>query len=454
MSSPAYESIIRAATETRNIDFKAAIEWIHASKCSRFEILKDIASMANAGGGHIVVGRDEPSLSNGSLTRQQANSFDPTEVNKFVHKYLAPAIECHVEEVMVDDDILVVIDIPEFDSSPVIFQLNGDCGDSECRKSPHFRSADIFIRTKAQQSQRVIDPDDMREMLKRGMRKAQNELITLITRALSSRPSVEEPLPLSPYDEEYEYEKREFFDPTFYPWVSFTGHFDMVVKPVTYVENRLDLESIPNKIREFRYIVTKNGVPDSVPYLDNHKVTNFSRGCRMLLQQIACRQYEAVSLQQSGLYRVTRIFMEDYEPNHEKTSAKLVDKNNLLWLDTFVQQITVFYLLARNIARALLRDPDEEIQIDLRVDGLKNRTLTTNAMDPSWRTRLATLSTAGTENVFNFPLRTTLRELEVDVVNIAREKCQKILWTFGLKDCGLATIQRKILRNSEPVALP
>src|SRR3979411_2131594 len=74
------------------------MDWIRSTRCERFEILKDIAALANVGGGgHIVIGRDEPALTSGSLTQEQADSFDPTKVNACVHRYLSPAIECRVE---------------------------------------------------------------------------------------------------------------------------------------------------------------------------------------------------------------------------------------------------------------------------------------------------------------------------------------------------------------------
>lgn len=71
-----YQAIIRGRTETRNIDFKAAMNWRTATKCVKFEILKDIAAFVNVGGGYIVIGRDEPNFTSGSMTKEQADSFD------------------------------------------------------------------------------------------------------------------------------------------------------------------------------------------------------------------------------------------------------------------------------------------------------------------------------------------------------------------------------------------
>jgi hypothetical protein len=168
LNNPKYLAAIIAAVETQVIDFKAAFCWQDATKCERFEILKDIAAMANVGGGLIIIGRDEPNHTAGSLDTAEATSFDPTEVNKVVHRYLASSIECGVELEIVNRDTLAVIDVPEFEPTPLVFQEIGNCGVDGCKKTPHFKQGDLFIRTKAQQSQRISTPPRGRRCRRRG----------------------------------------------------------------------------------------------------------------------------------------------------------------------------------------------------------------------------------------------------------------------------------------------
>jgi hypothetical protein len=451
--NPRYEAMIREATETRVIDFKAAMDWKLASKCEKFEILRDVAALANVGGGHIIIGRDGPSFASGSVTPQQAASFDPTLLNTDVHNYLTPAIECRVEIDEVDNDMLVVVEVPEFESSPLIFQEVGNCGVAGCKKTPHFRPGDVFIRTKAVQSRRVTDADEMRDIITRAVRKSRDELVTAMQRMLTSPQSVEEPLPQSPYDTEAEHEEREFFRPTFL-WLMTAGHLDMTVRPAVYRPDRIDLHMTPRKIVEYAAIIECSGIFDAIPFEQSHEQENFASGARLRLHRPEWRRVEAVSLHTSGLYRIVRAFQEDYEPDKDHQSARFVETERVLLVDTFVEQMTLIHLLARNIGRDLLDGPDEEIQIDLRIDSLAGRTLQANRLEPLQTFLMGLGGQQGTENVFKFPLRTTLRALEIDVVALARERCARILWTFGLRGESILSMQRSLLGRTEPTALP
>lgn len=445
MNNPKYLAIIQAGAETRNIDFKGPMNW-HDSKCTQFELLKDIAAMANTlGGGHIVVGREKPTHTSGTLTQDQVKSFDPTEVNKFVHKYLAPTLECRVELERIGQDELIVIEVPEFDTMPLVFQIDGHCGSDKCKKE-HFRRADLFIRTKAQQSQRVATVEQMHDIIASGMRKSSAALVADIQRMLSSPQAVEEPMVSSPYDAEYEDEERDFFGPTFYPRVPFAGHFDMSVKPVEYRNDRIDLRQTPRKVAEFAYVLSRNGIIDAVPFDLDHTRQNFVKGARLRLVKPEWRRIEAVSLHTSGLYRVVRCFLEDYQPDAERKRGTFIETDRTLMVDLFVEQMTMLHLLARNIARELLADADEEVQVDLRVDGLAGRTLSANQMDPLQQFLNGLHGQQGTKNIFLFPLRTTRRALELDAVKTARDQCEQILWTFGMSAPNVVqTVQRKLL---------
>jgi hypothetical protein len=453
LNNPKYQASIAAATETRVIDFKAAMNWRTATKCERFELLKDVAAMANVGSGLLIVGRDGPAHTTGTVSEEDAQSFDPTEVNKVVHKYLSPSHECRVERERVGDDLLIVVDVPEFEATPLIFQETGNCGAKECKNAPHFRAGDIYIRTKAQQTQRVTTADDMRELVSRSIRKTSDELVFSIQRMLTAPQSHEEPLAASPYDAEYAHEENEFFEHHFYPRVMHAGHYDMTVRPVAYQKERLALRDTPRKVRELAYVVGRNGIFDCVPF-DGLEGENFSGGSRLWIMKPHWRRVEAVSLYQSGLYRVVRSFQEDFEPNEERSAARFKETDRELWVDVFIETMTMFHLLARNIVRALLTDPDEEVQIDLRVDGLAQRKLDANSPDPLRDFLVGLRGQRGTENVFKFPLRTTLRSLEVEAATLARERCAKILWTFGVANDISLGFQRKLLRNTEPIALP
>lgn len=408
----------------------------------------DVAAMANAGGGYVIIGRNGPRHTSGTLTDDQVESFDPTEVNKLIHRYLSPRHECHVEPEKVDAATVVVLDVPTFESAPLIFKEVGNCGKPPCGRGPHFLPGDVFMRTKAQQSQRVMDSEEMAELINRAGRARREELLTDFQAMLNASESIEAPSERSPYEDELEHEAREFFGPLFNPWLQSLGHFDLRVQPVKYREDRVALNLTPRLIRELAFTVNRGGYFDGVPYENNLQCENFSYGARLHLRQLEWRRLEGVSLCTSGLYRLVRSFPEDFQPNAERTGAQLVMDKRELWLDTFVEQMTMLHLLAHDVALKVTGDEDEEVQFDMRVDGLSGRYLGANRMDVLDRFLMAFRSQSGTENVFYFPMRTTARALRVGAMKLARERCAKILWTFGLNDQSIMPLQRNLLGNS------
>lgn len=454
MASERYRAIIAGAVETRNIDFKAAMDWRAATKCARFELLLDIAAMANAGGGYLVIGRDGPSHVTGTLTESQTASFDPTVLNQVVHRYLDPPHECRVERQPMNEDLLVVIDIPPFEDSPLIFRETGNCDVQGCKKSPHFREGDLFIRTKAQQSRRIERADEMRDIVNRAVKSRADEVVTAIQRMLSAPQPVEEPPTASPYDAEYKTEHSEFFEPLFSPRLPAFGHYDLTVRPTEYRADRLELKAIPRTIRELAYVLCRNGVFDGVPYEGNHKGENIVNGARLRMQEPLLRRVEGVSLCTSGLYRLVRAFQEDFILSEDRTRVTLAQSDRELYVDLFVEQMTMLYLLARNVAASVTDDEDEEVQVEVRVGGLEGRLMDANALEPLQRFLIGLRQQTGTKNAFYFPLRTTSRALKVNAVSLARESCTKVLWTFGMTEQFVLPCQRRLLDNAEPLAFP
>ncbi len=444
-----FEAMIAAAVETRSIDFKRAMNWQSASKCERFEIIKDVAALSNSGGGHLIIGRDEPAFDSGNMSADELASFDTTAFNVLVHANLRPLIECQIFKLTYENDDLVVIEVPDFERTPLIFQQVSSCGQAQCIKRPHFKPGDVFIRTKAAQTQIVTAPDEMHEIISRAVRKTSDELVTKIQRMLSSPASVEEPLPTSPYDAEAAYEQQEFFGPEFYPRLATSGLYDMTLRPARYVEERIARRDTPNRILEFAAVVGRRGVFDSVPW-EAHDQLKAANGARLLLRRPEWKRVEAVSLTTSGMHRIVRAFIEDFLEIKKPDGSG----QRLLLMDLFVEQVTLFHLTARNAARMLVKDVDEELQFDFRISGLKGRTLSTDSMDPMRSFLLGLPGQPGSDGEFTFLLRTTRRALEVEAVKLARERCDRVLWTFGIRDAGVEQMQRELLRKTEPVVFP
>jgi hypothetical protein len=446
MDSSRHTAAIARRTETRNIEFKGPMSWT-ASTCDRFELLKDICALANSGGGQLIVGRNEPDYTTGTVSDDEAKSFDSTAVNTTIHKYLAPRIECTVAIYDVASDRVIVVDVPEFDTSPLIFQSTGNCSDPNHQGNPHFRSSEIYIRTKAHQSARVTDPDDMRDLLARAVRKSGQEIVDSVARLLNTPGSTEEPLPASPYDAELEREDRDFFKQIFYPWTALRGHFDLVVRPVIYAADRLDKGQLRQIIRETGVAYrARSNIADTMPQ-EGQEIENAEDGVRAKYQHPEWKRYEASTLSCSGTYRYVKGFEEDY------IEGTLSDTDRQLWPASFTRRVTMLFLLARNAARKVVKDESEEIQVDVRIDGLLNRRVHTDFLDPMSDMVVAMHAHDGTKARFDYPLRTTLAEFEVSVVDLSRKLLLDIFWTFGLDGSFVSAVQRQLLGKSEPRAL-
>ncbi len=425
--------------------------WRGETRCARLEIVLDIAGLANTGGGHLVIGRHEPDYKTGTLTDEQLRSFDPTEVNAFVRRVLTPPIECQLHEYAVGDDVVMIVEVPGFESVPLLFYKSGDCGRADCKKQPHFLPGDVFIRSKAMESRRVVDVEEMREIIDRAVRKREAELFDGFHRILRAPQDIETPQLASSYDAELAQEGDDFFRPVFSPWVAQLGHFDLTIRPTAYREDRIELARTPRDIREFSFVVLRNGIPEGIPYEHNTNGENAPLGARLLLQKPQWRQIEAASLSTSALYRIVRAFPEDYQPDADGTRAEVALGARVLWVDHFVNQMTMFHLLARNVALRVTEDEDEEVQFDLRVDGLEGRATALNMPDPLVEFRIGIGQQTGTKNVFDFTLRTTPRELKANAMSLAREHCKRILWTFGISEAAIIGFQRRLFGGIKDV---
>ena len=373
-------------------------------------------------------------------------------MNRDVHNYSSPRVECHVETEEVDNDTLVIIGFRNSTSRRSSLLRPEIAAHRAAKRVLTFYPGTSSSGPRPSRAAGSWAPE-MRDIINRAVRKTSNDLVTAIQRMLTSPQSTEEPLPSSAYDIELEREDRELFHPMF-NWVREAGHFDMTIRPVDYRADRINLHETPRKLNEYAVTFGRGGIIEAVPFEQNHERENSAGGARLWIAHPEWRRVEAASLQSSGVYRIVRAFEEDYLPDADTMSAQFVETNRVLLIDTFVQTMTLLHLRARNIARDLFQDADEQIQIDLRVDGLAGRTPLLNRFDPMASVYIALHSQPGNRDEFSWPLRTTLRALEIEAVSLARERCAEVFWTFGLRGDSIVPTQRNLLGQTEPTAFP
>lgn len=104
--------ILNLGIETRDIDYKENIRL--SEKHSRSALAKDVISMANSGGGTIILGVKESELGIFELIgmpKSDLNAFETTKVNDALHKYIGSAACVNVKTIVYKNKYFVFINV-------------------------------------------------------------------------------------------------------------------------------------------------------------------------------------------------------------------------------------------------------------------------------------------------------------------------------------------------------
>lgn len=180
--------LIDLKTETARLDFKERLNWNDATKEEKCKIVKDILAFANyPGGGRIVLGiRDNDFVVIG-MNQNEFDSFDITSINNFLHAYSDPVFTCSLQKFVLAEKRLIVLDVPEFSTSPIIckkdFQNNK--GENILQKGV------LYIRKESAESSRVETVEEMRGILNRALKGRSDEILRDISILLSGSSRLE-----------------------------------------------------------------------------------------------------------------------------------------------------------------------------------------------------------------------------------------------------------------------
>jgi len=166
MSNEYFRDQIFHGTEERSLEYKSSISW--GSIDTKEKIVVACLAMANTpDGGTIVIGVDEDK-EKGQFTacgmlQEHVNSFKQDDVSDFINKYADPYIELKINRVDIDDKTFIVIQVQEYQETPIICKQSGQ----------KIKCGDIYIRSKRKNaSSRVASQNEMREILNRAISKS------------------------------------------------------------------------------------------------------------------------------------------------------------------------------------------------------------------------------------------------------------------------------------------
>jgi len=177
-----FSLLLEEKAETARLDYKERFNWQDATNPEKGEIVKDILAFANcAGGGRIVFGVRDSDFEPLGITEEELQSFDQTKVNAFLRSYTDPVHTCTVHKVKYREKHFVVIEIPEFQSEPIICKKDLQTNDG---KNVLQRGA-IYLRKESAESATIQSQEEMRELLTRALKSKSDEILKSIQTILS-----------------------------------------------------------------------------------------------------------------------------------------------------------------------------------------------------------------------------------------------------------------------------
>jgi hypothetical protein len=191
-ASPELIATIERNFESKDLDYKAPIEWCSTDKKACCELTKDVMAMANTQGGCIVIGVSEldHGFSLDGLSDGQARSFESSAVCRFVQNYVDPPINVRVQKVSHKGLLFVVLEVPRFIDTPHICQK--DYPDV-------LRARELYVRTDNNESAPIKSSADFRLLIESALRNRTDSLLSSFRAILTgnttknvSEPSAEE----------------------------------------------------------------------------------------------------------------------------------------------------------------------------------------------------------------------------------------------------------------------
>lgn len=226
------------------------------------------------------------------------------------------------------------------------------------------------------------------------------------------------------------------------------GRYALRVRPVEYAE-RVSRERL---VDTFRSTATVSGTA-RFPYEVRAKLTGVEsgRGVQSIVVEPQTRRVEYVRFYRSGHYWLLRVFEEEYT-----TDGTLIQNDTELWFEHFIRHITMLYLHARNIARALALQATDLIEVRLRVAGLLNRKVVPFETNPGFDVLTILIGAetgTGREHIDEFVC--SVEDIERTAVSRARQFIMDVLWNFAMLgpyvEPFVARIQREFIGATEPL---
>lgn len=291
-----WKSIICRGIESDELDYKAAQNWKLLTRAGRAKFVRHCIAMANTKGGYVVVGVGEdaagqPALFTG-LTKEEAHSFDPTDVGNFINRFADPAVDFTLERPVVDGKRYVVFVIRPFRALPHVCT-------SSCENE--LALGTFYIRTADASSRPAYRSSEMHALIQRTLRNQREMLGRMIRGILYEDPTFQSERQQSSRFEEEIKHTRDFFSKRRVNPPESNFRLMLTVQPPEYIAEKFSLSELQMHLQE-AFVLLLDAVfiqPEEIrnAYFTNVSLRSFS-GDRTRLWQ----------LYQSGLFCFSAVF--------------------------------------------------------------------------------------------------------------------------------------------------
>lgn len=412
--------LIEQGHESRDLDYKAAVVWDERTdRRTCCGLAKDIMSIANSGGGYIVVGvaEAEPGhFTPQGLSPEQVASFESSRINRFVNNYASPPVNTIVRRVEYMGQTYVVIAIPGFPDTPHICQQS--FGDRV------LTAPTIYIRTANNESAPVADASDLRAVVDRALRNRKQELLTAIEAILSGAGRHAGQSDMSVYDAQIKDADRRFTEIGPKSADRYDGYLTVIAYPVRPIQDQFLLQELRTAAEEAdsvyagnRFIPTSHE-PELMYPCDHGLEFSVTSEDQSLL---GARQY-FWRLHESGLlFRKELLWEEVHE--RDRNGPKTLSFIGLVWHAARVVDGVV------RLYQALRVSDPQRVSVTLRLSGTQGRRIFN--YDPH---RILDAEYVSRMDVVEVTRSVTLAEWQADLRNHAVAISAEVFNRFGWWD--------------------
>ena len=346
--------MLAALSENRQLTFRGSFNWAVAPEAAKALAARDAMAMANSGGGWIVFGASEGSLS--GLTRNEFDSFDRNSFKAFLKTCASPQVECAFFKLSLaretGEKLVVIAEIREFSTEPVRCLRDSYAADGRIRI---LEAGAIYHRTPEGKSERIVSRSGLRELV---LAKAaqKNKQAAFIKH--SARRSLAEAA-----------EADDFFARNSAAGFGKSGYWELTCYPALYKETRAEIPVLSRIFEEA-----------------NFSGGNFCffkpRGCDMFARGLQHIYASPVSLEcariyKSGVFAWRSVIKEDFGVNPEAETIQtrriscgnLTKEQRVLTLESAVELVARFFVFTGSFYGRLNLDCDLNVQVLLHRTG-------------------------------------------------------------------------------------